>query len=168
GPGVAVVEPVRAARFGRDDDRAAGAVAELRLVAASEVLVVVRRQRVQEQRHPVAPPRHRPGRNVDGIGLEDALVLARAVGAAARRPGEAVDGEIRALRGLELAHQDSVHGAGLRYTARLAGQVVVDRGGELCEVDVGVQRADVARGARLALVLVAPPGRARGGARGIA
>ena len=78
GPGVAVVEPVGAARFGRDDDRAAVAVAELRLVPASGILVVVRRQRVQEERHPVAQPRHRPGRNVDGVGL-DAAEEVRAV-----------------------------------------------------------------------------------------
>jgi hypothetical protein len=43
---------VGAARLGGDHDRGVGSVRELRLVAAAVVLVVVGRQRVQEQGHP--------------------------------------------------------------------------------------------------------------------
>src|SRR5262249_51544129 len=58
--------------------------------------------------------------------------------------------------------QDPVHRTELRDAARLAGHVVVDPGGELREVHVGVEPAQVAGGQRLALELVAPPGRASG------
>ena len=133
-----------------------------------EVLVVVGRERVQEERHPIAARRSRLRGHVDGVRLEDALVLTRAARATVRRRREATDGEISALRDLEVAHQEAVNGAGLRHAAGLVGHVVADSGGELREVDVGVERAQVARGERRTLVLVAPPGRAGGGARRVA
>jgi len=65
--GVAVVEPVGAARLGRDDDRPGPALAELRLVMGPEVLVVVGRERVQEERHPIAARRSRLRGHVEGV-----------------------------------------------------------------------------------------------------
>ena len=165
GARIAVVEAVGSARLRRDDDRAAAAVAELRLVPRAEELVVVRRERVQEERHAVTARRPRCTRHVDRVRLELALILARTVRTAARRRREAAHREVGAGGELDRAHEDAIERAGLRDAAGEVWHVVVDRCREFPEVDVGVERADVAGRERRPLVLVAPPCRRLRGTR---
>src|SRR4029079_11512393 len=90
--------------------RARAALAELRLVARAQVLVVAGRQRAHEQRHPVAGGRPGLARDVDRVRLELPLVLALA----GRRLLQARLREVGALRDLEAARPDAIHRPSLR------------------------------------------------------
>ena len=126
------------------------ALAELRLVARAEVLVVVRRQRVQQQRQAVAAPRRRLLRDVDRVRLEPALVLARAVGRATS--GSAARSR-RPARARSWLPVDPVHRAGLRHACGCRA-----RGARsLLKLTFAKNARDVAGRERVALRAVAPP-----------
>ena len=104
---------------------------------------------MDEERHPVAGGGARLARYVDRVGLEAALILARAVG----RVREAALREVVPLAELEVRGHDPVHPAGLRHAA-----VVGHVSGELPEADVREERGDVALGERVTLRAIPPPG----------
>ena len=108
---VVLVELVGSARLRRDHDRAAAALAELRLVAGpgtgcssptASAGAASARSRASA----------RLLRDVDRVRLQPALVLA---GARRRVAREAADREVGALRQLEAAAVDAVHRARLRH-----------------------------------------------------
>ena len=85
---------------------------------------------------------------VDGVGLQLSLVLAVEVAAITARA------VVDTLRRLEMTAQDPVHGPVDRHAA-----FVVRAHGQFVEVDIGVERADIARRQRTCLGPVAPPRR---------
>ena len=144
------VVALRVARKRCERDRAVTTVGELELVARPHVLVVVGGRGVKLKRQPKALGRGARGRDIDLIRLEVADEHAVAGG----REAPARVGEVDSLPPGEVAGEDAVDRAG---TGNPGG--VGDTPQELAEVDVGVERADVAGGQRLGLGALAPEAR---------
>jgi len=125
--------------------RAVGELAAARRLSATSAMVTTPCWPAMAQRLVV----HR-GRIAVGLHLN--LTLGGPLGAMPRlAPGGMFSKRnallLRALLGLEVAREDAVHGAALRDAAVVGGV-----GGELAEVDVGVEGADVAVGVRAVVI----------------
>src|SRR5205807_5363622 len=106
-----VVVPAVWAASGRGDhDRAGAAVCELSLVVRARELVVVVRQRVQEEGQAEAAGRRRAAGDVDRVGEQ----LAAHLSDARFRAATAAGGIVGALPVGEVRGQDPVEDAGLR------------------------------------------------------
>ena len=157
------VEPVGPTPRRREHERPRAALAELRLVPARGVLVVVGGERVEEQRHPPAARRPRLLRHIQRVRLQlaDEPPDALRPGAEARGEVEAHLRRIEPLAELVVAREDPVDRPGLRHSG-----VVVRPCGELREVHIGVELAHVAEPEGVRLVPLAPPPCGRGGGHG--